>query len=71
LPECPASQRGLRRWFHNLVAEVAEEVLEDRRNRINPRVIERKMSNWKKKRPEHRNYPQPTKDFGAAIVMLR
>jgi Transposase DDE domain/Insertion element 4 transposase N-terminal len=71
LPECPASQRGLRRWYHNLVAEVAEEALEDRRNRINPRVIKRKMSNWKKKRPEHCNYPQPTKDFGAAIVMRR
>jgi 2-dehydro-3-deoxyphosphooctonate aldolase (KDO 8-P synthase) len=28
-----------------LVAEVAEEALEDRRNRINPRVIKRKMSN--------------------------
>jgi hypothetical protein len=71
LPECPASRRGLRRWYQNLVAEVAEEVLEDRRNRINPRVIKRKMSNWRKKRPEHRNYPQPTKDFGAAIVMRR
>jgi hypothetical protein len=71
LPECPASDRGLRRWYHNLVAEVAEEVLEERRNRINPRVIKRKMSNWKKKRPEHRNYPQPTKAFAAAIVMRR
>jgi hypothetical protein len=71
LPECPASDRGLRRWYHNLVAEVAEEVLEERRDRINPRVIKRKMSNWKKKRPEHRNYPQPTKEFAAAIVMRR
>jgi hypothetical protein len=71
LPECPAGARGLRRWYHNLVAEVAEEVLEGRRNRINPRVIKRKMSNWKKKRPEHRNYPRPTKEFGAAIVMRR
>jgi hypothetical protein len=71
LPECPSSARGLRRWYQNLVAEVAEEVLEKRRNRINPRVIKRKMSNWKKKRPNHRNYPQPTKEFGAAIVMRR
>jgi hypothetical protein len=71
LPECPRSERGLHRWYHDLVAEVAEEVLEKRRNRINPRVIKRKMSNWKKKRPEHRNYPQPTKEFGAAIVMRR
>ena len=71
LPACPRSERGLQRWYHDLVAEVAEEVLEKRRNRINPRVIKRKMSNWKKKRPVHRNYPQPTKEFGAAIVMRR
>ena len=71
LPECPASRRGLRRWYQNLVAEVAEEVLEDRRNRINPRVIKRKMSNWKKKRPEHRHYPQPTKEFAEGIVLRR
>jgi hypothetical protein len=71
LPECPASRRGLRQWYRNLVAEVAEEVLEERRNRINPRVIKRRMSNWRKKRPEHRNHPQPSKDFKAAIVMRR
>jgi hypothetical protein len=28
------------------------------------------MSNWKKKRPEHRHYPQPTKKFRPSIVML-
>ena len=71
LPECPASRRGLRQWYRNLVAEVAEEVLEERRNRINPRVIKRKMSNWRKKRPEHHNYPQPHKGFRDAIVMRR
>jgi hypothetical protein len=71
LPECPAGRRGLRRWYHDLVAEIAEEVLPERRNRINPRVIKRKMSNWRKKRPEHRRYPQPTKEFAAAIVMRR
>lgn len=71
LPECPASRRGRSRWYRDLVAEIAEEVLEDRRNRINPRVIKRKMSNWRKKRPEHRNYTQPAKEFGDAIVMRR
>jgi hypothetical protein len=71
LPEAPASQRGCRRWYHNLVAEIAEEILPERRNRINPRVIKRKMSNWRKKRPEHRHYPQPTKGFVEAIVMRR
>jgi Insertion element 4 transposase N-terminal/Transposase DDE domain len=69
LPECPASRRGRSRWYRDLVGEVAEEVLPERRNRINPRVIKRKMSNWRKKRPEHRNYPQPHKEFADAIVI--
>ena len=69
LPEVPKSGRGLRRWYGDLVAEVAEEVLEKRRDRVNPRVIKRKMSNWRKKRPEHRNYPQPTKQFRQSVVI--
>ena len=69
LPECPASQRGCRRWYRRLVQEIAEELLELRRNRINPRVIKRKMSNWPKKRPWHRLAPQPTKPFAQAIVI--
>jgi hypothetical protein len=28
------------------------------------------MSNWRKKRPEHRDPPQPTKPFQEAIVVL-
>ena len=70
LPECPKSRAGLRRWYEKVLAEIAEEVLPERRNRINPRVIKRKMSNWKKKRPEHRHYPQPTKKFHHTIVLL-
>ena len=69
LPEVPKSGRGLEQWFADLVAEVAEEVLEERRDRVNPRVIKRKMSNWKKKRPEHRHYPQPTKKFRQSVVI--
>jgi hypothetical protein len=70
LPESPNSQRGLRRWYEDLLAEIAEEVLPERRNRLNPRVIKRKMSNWRKKRPEHRHYPQPTKKFSRSVVIL-
>lgn len=70
LPEAPKSRCGLKRWFENLVAEVAEEVLPDRRDRVNPRVIKKKMSNWLKKRAEHRHYPQPTKKFRQSVVML-
>lgn len=70
LPECPKSARARRQWYANLLAEVAEQILEPRRERINPRVIKRKMSNWRKKRPEHRRHPQPTKKFRQSIVML-
>jgi Transposase DDE domain len=70
LPECPKSSRGLQRWYEDLLAEIAEEILPERRNRINPRVIKRKMSNWRKKRPEHRRFPQPTKKFRQSVLIL-
>jgi hypothetical protein len=47
------------------------EPLEPRRDRVNPRVVKRKMSKWKKKRPEHRHYPKPTKAFHDSIVLIR
>jgi len=70
IPEFPRRRRAQHGWWRNLVREVAEEVLPSRRNRINPRVIKRKMSKWKKKRPYHRPYPQPTKAFLDSIVMI-
>ena len=70
LPKCPRSARGLRDWYENLLAEIAEGVLPPRRDRVNPRVIKRKMSRWPKKRAKHRDYPQPTKHFRKSIVML-
>ena len=71
LPAAPRSPAGRKRWWEELVWEVGEEVLPARRERVNPRVIKRKMSNWRKKRPEHRHYPQPTKRFAESIVMRR
>lgn len=70
LPECPRSERGRRQWYHQLITEIAEEILPPRRNRINPRVIKKKMSNWEKKKPKHRRYPQPQKEFRDAVVVL-
>jgi hypothetical protein len=70
LPEAPRSHPGLLQWYKDLLAEVAEECLEPRRNRINPRVIKRKMSNWPKKGAKHRHFPQPTKGFRRSVVML-
>lgn len=71
LPECPRSVRGQRRWYRNLLLEIAEEILEDRRDRVNPRVIKCKMSKWAKKQPEHRRYPQPTKRFRNSLKVAR
>jgi hypothetical protein len=71
IPSCPRARVALGRWWRNLVREVAEEVLPARRNRINPRVIKRKISKWKKKQPHHRNYPQPEHKFIDTIVILR
>lgn len=71
LPQCPRTGRGRRRWWRDLLAEVAQETLPPRRDRINPRVVKRTMSKWKPKRPEHRNYPQPTKKFRDCITLLR
>jgi hypothetical protein len=70
LPSCPRSRVRLQRWYQDLLAEIGEEVLPERRNRINPRVIKRKMSHWEKKKPQHRHWPQPTKKFRKRIVML-
>ena len=40
-------------WCEGLWDEIRRERIEPRRNRINPRVIKRKMKNWLKKRLEH------------------
>jgi transposase IS4-like protein/DDE family transposase len=72
LPECdsrtPATARA---WYRGVLWEMQGERIEPRRNRINPRVIKRKMSKWKKKRPEHRHLPPLKKTFPEAVVMLR
>ncbi len=70
LPECPRTVTGLKRWYQNLLDEVSEAVLPPRRNRINPRVVKRKMKHWPKKREKHYEFPQPTKKFHSSIVML-
>jgi hypothetical protein len=68
LPESP--QSPLETWYQRLLREVRCQVLRPRRQRWYPRVIKRKMSNWKKKRPEHQHPPQPTKPFREAVVLL-
>ena len=70
LPQCPRSPLGLQQWYAELIAEIATEKLPARRDRVNPRVIKRKMSKWAKKRLIHYNYSQPTKNFRQSIDML-
>jgi hypothetical protein len=68
LPEAP--QRPPGEWYRRLLREVRRQGLRPRRPRWYPRVIKRKMSNWRKKRPEHLHPPQPTKPFEKAVVIL-
>jgi len=71
LPECDnRTPQSFQLWYEALLAEIGRERIEPRRNRINPRVIKRKMKNWRKKRPEHRHPPALIKTFMESIVML-
>lgn len=70
LPECPPSQAGINRWLARLLAEISEEILPRRRDRINPRVIKKKMSNWPKKRMKHLRPPKPDMAFADSIQVL-
>jgi hypothetical protein len=70
LPEVPKGQAGQRQWYRDLLAEVGEQRLEKRRDRVNPRVVRRKMSKWNKKQPKDYDSPQPSKDFRQSIVIL-
>jgi len=44
--------------------------LPPRDNRINPRVVKKKLSTYPKKRPEHHRLPQPDKPFLETVVIL-
>jgi Insertion element 4 transposase N-terminal/Transposase DDE domain len=59
----------LAEWYRSLLWEMSQEVIEPRRNRVNPRVIKRKMSKWMKKRPQHRKIPPLKKRFAETVVM--
>jgi hypothetical protein len=74
LPECQsATPRSFEAWYQGLLWEMQHERTDDevRRNRINPRVVKRKMSKFKKKRPEHRRLPPLKKTFAETVVLLR
>ncbi|MCA1838262.1 MAG: transposase [Actinobacteria bacterium] len=58
------------RLYRQLLADIAATLLRPRTNRSNPRVIKRKMSKFGVKDPDHRHWPQPTKPFREAVVLL-
>ena len=70
LSECPATASGRRRWHERLIAEIAEEVLPPRRDRVHPRVIKKPVSKWPKKRAKHRTKPPPPKRFRETVKIL-
>lgn len=57
------------RLWTRLLSDLAHFRLPERANRSNPRVVKRKMSNFKLKRPQHHPWPQPTKEFRDAILL--
>jgi hypothetical protein len=72
LPECDTStSQSFEDWYQALLWEMQNERTEERRNRINPRVIKRKMSKWPKKRPQHRRQPRLKQSFKDSVVMIR
>jgi hypothetical protein len=72
LPECDAKTPvTFDAWYRGLLWEIQDERTDPRRNRINPRVIKRKVSKWKKKRPAHRHLPPLKKTFRETVVMIR
>ena len=54
-----------------MIRHIAKGRLPPRDNRINPRVVKKKMSNFAKKRPEHCHPPQPQTSFEQAVRILK
>jgi hypothetical protein len=72
LPECDATTPArFEAWYRGLLWEMQDERTDPRRNRINPRVIKKPQSNWKKKRPEDRRLAPLRKTFPETVVMIR
>ncbi|MEJ2749966.1 MAG: IS4 family transposase [Anaerolineae bacterium] len=56
--------------YQRLLRDIARRPLPERRNRVNPRVVKQKMSNFLKKRPKHYQWPQPEISFREAVVLI-
>lgn len=56
--------------YRRLLEDIARYRLPKRANRSNPRVVKKKMSNFKRKRAEHHAWPQLSKPFRETVVLL-
>jgi hypothetical protein len=56
--------------YQRLLRDIARHPLPERRNRVNPRVVKQKMSNFLKKRPKHYQWPQPEISFREAVILI-
>jgi hypothetical protein len=56
--------------YARLLREIACELLPERRLRSNPRVVRRKMSKFKLKRPQHAHWPQPQLPFRKRVALI-
>jgi len=56
--------------YTRLLRDIVDRLLPEQRLRSNPRVVKRKMSNFRLKRAEHRSWPQPTLPFHQAVAVI-
>ena len=68
LPESP--HLAPETWYERLLREVRRQELRPRRDRWYARVSKRKMSNWRKKRPEYCKSTRPTQTVAELVVLL-
>jgi hypothetical protein len=64
------SPEQLSRLYRRLLNDIARHRLPERDDRSNPRVVKRKMSKFKLKREQHHHWPQPSRPFQEAVVIL-
>jgi len=55
--------------YARLLRDIADGRLPARRLRSNPRVVKRKMSKFRLKRPQHDHWPQPSQPFCHSVAL--
>jgi Insertion element 4 transposase N-terminal/Transposase DDE domain len=69
LSEYPSGRDQQEQWYELVLKELVLERTEERRLRINPRVVKVKMSKFKKKQRAHRGLLPLERPFQATVVM--